>query len=125
MQKKINYVGIFAFILLIIAYAYTTWMCGGHWIDSDSTSELMLGKLLAETDKLVTSDWYYSTSIRVFNINIIYFLCWKIFQSWKAVRCVSQVLGLTLLYLSQCFFTIRRKANIICCGLIFYYYRFH
>ena len=84
---------------------------GGYWIDSDSTSELMLGKLLAETDKLVTSDWYYSTSIRVFNINIIYFLCWKIFQSWKAVRCVSQVLGLMLLYLSQCFFYYKAKSK--------------
>ena len=71
----------------------------------------MLGKLLAETDKLVTSDWYYSTSIRVFNINIIYFLCWKIFQSWKAVRCVSQVLGLMLLYLSQCFFYYKAKSK--------------
>ena len=89
--KQINIMGFLIVCFIIVGYAYVSWKYSYRWIDSDSSSEIMFGKLLAETNSVLSDQWYYSTAISVFNINIIYLFCWKLFNSWKIVRVVSQV----------------------------------
>ena len=41
-------------------------------LDSDMSSELILGKLLAEEGGILSTNWYYSTELRVLNTQLVY-----------------------------------------------------
>lgn len=72
----------------------------GFNIDSDMSSELVLGKLLAKEHKLITTSWYYSTELRVINTNIIYMLSFLFTDNYHVVRVVSAAIWPVLLFLS-------------------------
>ena len=54
--------------------------------DSDISSELVLADLLAEEGGIVSSNWYYSTELRVLNTNLVFAPLFHIFDSWHKTR---------------------------------------
>jgi len=58
-------------------------------LDSDDSSELILARILADENKMLTSKWYYSTEIRCLNTNLVYSFFFKIFTNWHLVRMCS------------------------------------
>ena len=55
-------------------------------LDSDMSSEMILGQLLARNNELMTTKFYYSTEMRVLSIQIIFALCFKLFKDWHVIR---------------------------------------
>ena len=78
-----------------------------NFLDSDMSSEMVLGKLLAEENRPVTDSWYYSTEIRVLNTQLLYAFFFRFTQSWKAVRMLATVVLHLLLTGSVYYFGYR------------------
>ena len=86
----------------ITAYHYTY-----HILDSDAASELVLGHILADDNKIVTSDWLYGNEIRLFNSNLVYMPLFKIFDDWQTIRFIS-ILVFQLLLAGSYYYLSRR-----------------
>lgn len=79
-------------VIFALVYVFLIWFINAridYLINSDDSSELILSKLLASENKLLTQNWYYSTELRVLNTQIIYSFFFRIFKSWHTVRVVS------------------------------------
>ena len=80
------------FAIYFINYNYYTLMNG------DTSSELVLSKMLADEGGILAKNWFYSTELRVINTQLIYKLVFMFFpNNWKAVRIVSDIIMLVLL----------------------------
>lgn len=55
-------------------------------LDSDMSSEMVLGQLLAQNNELMTTKFYYSTEMRVLSIQLVFALCFKLFRDWHVIR---------------------------------------
>ncbi len=101
-------------------------------LNSDDASELILGKLLASENSLLSKKWFYSTELRVLNTNIFYALIFKFTNDFFTVRMVSYLLMwilLLLIYFGLCkALNIQRNKVISACLLFIpfsdYYYSF-
>lgn len=90
---------LFSAILSIVTTYYVT----GHILDSDASSELVLAKQLAETGKILSSDWYYSTELRVVNTQLVYAPMFLLFHDWHLVRFFSALVMQAVYILSYGF----------------------
>ncbi len=91
-------------------------------LNSDDASELILGKLLANSNTLISKDWYYSTELRVLNTNIFYALAFKFTDNFFTARMIAYVLMWIIylgVYLGLCKALNIRKNNIISACLLF------
>ena len=82
---------------------YLTYKTAGNLLDSDASSELVLARLLADTNQILSRDWFYSTELRVLNTQLIYMPLFKIFSDWKLVRFFGALLLQAILVLSYYF----------------------
>ena len=76
-------------LILAGVFMITLYYMGNYFIytvDSDMSSELLLGKLLAEENSIITNRWYYSTVLKVIDTNLLWALLFEIFDSWHIVR---------------------------------------
>lgn len=48
------------------------WNHVDHLIDSDMSSEMVLGRLLAKENTIISKNWYYATELRVINTQLIF-----------------------------------------------------
>jgi len=85
--------------LVILAGVFLiAWYYMDHYImytlNSDHSSDLVLGHLLAEENAVISKDWYYSTVLKVVDINLIWALLFKLTDNWHTVR----VLGSVIIY---------------------------
>jgi hypothetical protein len=99
-----NIIGALVAIFLIIIYCLFSFFLGRNYINADHSSELILGKLLAETNSLISKNFIYSTELRIFNSNLVYTLGWKLFNSYPAVRTFGQAISLFFFYAMQFYF---------------------
>ena len=74
---------------------------------SDMAAEVILSKLLADQNQLITKDWFYSTEIRIVYSHLIMIPLFKIFQSYRLVKILS-VLLFDLLMILAFFFAANR-----------------
>ena len=79
-------------------------------ITSDDSSELILAKLLSEEGGILSSNWFYSSELRVFNSQIIWSILLRISQNWHFVRMAGNIILYLLFLLSLFYFC--RKAGI-------------
>ena len=77
--------------------------CGTNYIDSDMSSELVLGKVLSEQGGILAKNWFYSTEIKLLSDQIVFAPLFRFFQSWSAVRTVGSALSYLLLALTAVF----------------------
>ena len=88
-NKKFLIVSGMIFILSFIGFMWFIRTRMTFLLNSDDSSELILGQLLANENKLLSKSWYYSTELRVVNTQIFYAFFFKIFHSWHRVRIAS------------------------------------
>ena len=88
------------FILAICLTLKTTYYATEHYLDGDASSELVLANHLAETGQVLSSDWYYSTELRVLNTQLVYAPLFRIFSDWHMVRFVGALIMQALLVFS-------------------------
>ncbi len=80
-----------------------------HTLNSDESSEMVLGKMLADEGKLITENWYYSTELRVLNTNLFYSFFFRLTDSWHRVRMLSYIsMYLLLLAVYYCLSRVYR-----------------
>lgn len=100
-------------IMLAFVCCYFIWFINAridYLIDSDDSSELILGHLLASENCLLSKNWYYSTELRVVNTQIFYAFFFKIFHSWHKVRIASYIC-LYMVMLAAYYFMCRGLKN--------------
>ena len=112
-QRTLRNLPVIIFILVLLFFSYTAYYYSFHISDSDFASEMVLGKLLADENILVSTDWFYSSEIRFFNINLVIAPMFKIFSDWRIVHFASTLIIQALLLLSYLYLSRRvgMKAN--------------
>lgn len=82
------------FLLSFAASVITTYYVSKNIIDSDASSEMVLGHYLAHSkDFIVSKDWFYSSEIRILHTPLVYATFFRFFSDWSFVRFCS---GMTL-----------------------------
>lgn len=100
-NSKIGTVMVLFFIISMFLFIYKNIQL---LIDSDMSSELVLAKQLATEKKLITTNWYYSTEVRVLNTQIIFAPLFLIFTNWAVVRVLGTFIAVVILWLSFLYF---------------------
>lgn len=98
--------GIAMILLFLLVNAGVTWINYFNFIDSDDASELILSKMLAENGGILSSNWYYSTEIRVLNTQLVYMLLFHFFSDFRIVRALGQII-LSIILLVSYYFLLR------------------
>lgn len=95
---------VFPWVWLIAAYCITfavLTLYGRPYIDSDMSSEMILADLLNQEGKIVTANWWYSTEVRVFCLQLLYKVGLILFpQNWYAAQMFGQAIGTFILIVS-------------------------
>ena len=94
----------------VVVTVRTSWIISTTLLDSDTSSELILGEKLAREGGLLSSSWYYSTELQVIDQQMIYAFFFHLFSDWSLVRFCSSVL-MQLLMLGS-FGFLARQAKI-------------
>lgn len=79
-------------IFFVLALTCIFFYIHGHkWLNGDSSAEMVLGKLLADENKLVTPSWLYSTELRLVYQTIFTMPLFKIIgdNNWALVRAIN------------------------------------
>ena len=58
-------------------------------INSDDASELILGRLLAQENSIVSTNWFYSTEVSILNTNLVYSAMFHFLNNWHVIRMAS------------------------------------
>ena len=95
--------------LLVVYLVYHTSL---HTLDSDASSELVLAKHLAQTNRLISEDWFYSTELRVLNTQLIYAPLFKIFDSFRKVRFAGALILTGIMWLSYGYLARQLKLKL-------------
>lgn len=119
MFKKINkdnFFNILPYIWLVIAFICTyvaIYLKGRVYIDSDMAGEMILSDLLNKEGGILSKNWYYSSEIRIFYLQIFYRLALLIFpKHWFIARIVGQGLWMITLILSYFFVCNKNGLNL-------------
>lgn len=81
-----------------------------YWLDSDMSSELVLARQLAEEGGMISSNWYYSTEIRILNTQLVFSSLFHFFKDWHQVRVYGSAILYLILIASSWYFC--RYANL-------------
>ena len=99
---KISSVLVILFIISMFLFLYKNFYL---LVDSDMSSELVLAKQLASERKIITSNWYYSTELRVLNTQLVFTPLFMIFDNWNIVRTLGTFILVIVLLLSFWYFS--------------------
>ena len=90
------------------AYLFDLWyqLVPGKWIvDSDLASEMILSDLLNKEGTIISHNWFYSTELKVVNLQWFYRLGLLIFPNdWHLARTFGMAITLTLFAAAMLFF---------------------
>lgn len=116
---------IIPYVYLILCFIFAVFfLCQKYYVlmNSDTSSELLLGKILAQNGGILSNEWFYSTELRVLNTQIIYKLVYMVVgDNWFLYRIISNIIHFILLAASYIFMTNSlgiKKAGIWTAGMI-------
>lgn len=102
-KGQINLFQVFPWVWLVAAYILVFLvfgLLGRTYIDSDMASEMVLADLLNKEGGLLSTNWWYSTEIKLCSLQMYYQIGLKIFpNNWYAARIFGQAI-LMLLFLA-------------------------
>lgn len=101
-KSRVQWFGsLFPWMWLVIAYCVTIatiGLYGRPYIDSDMASDIILADLLNNEGSLLSSNWWYSTELRVVYLQTFYRLALLIFpNNWYAAQVLGQAVWMLLL----------------------------
>ena len=101
---------------LVIGYiSVLSYQHGWRWLNSDHSSEMVLGKLLAEENAFISRNWYYSTEIRLIYQTIFTMPLFKLlghYENWALIRAINIFLNNLVLVLSYLFLARQMKVQL-------------
>ena len=109
---KVLSAGIYVFLLCyasIFSYRY-----GARLLNSDHSSEMVLGKLLADENNFVSRNWHYSTEIHLIYQTIFTMPLFKLigyYDNWALIRALVILLNNLVLVFSYLFMTRQMKVQ--------------
>ncbi len=116
-QKQTTYMILLLWAAVCFALLVVDWCCWApNRLDADMASEQLLANLLAQEGGVMSTNWYYSTELRVLNTQLVMAPLFRLFTSWHTVRVVGSVV-LILLYLAA-WFWFGRSAKLKYSGLL-------
>lgn len=96
-----------SWVWLIIGYAINIWyqLVPGEWIiDSDLAAEMVLAKMLNNERSILSTNWFYSTELRVFNLQWFYRIGLLIFpNNWTYARTFAMAVFMIVVIASWLF----------------------
>lgn len=99
-ERLAQYLPVAVFLLSALVSAAVTWYVTGTYLDSDSASELVLAKHLADTRQLLSQDWIYGTELRVFQMQWVFAPLMCFLNNWHLVRFLGTMILQTAYILS-------------------------
>jgi len=99
-------------VLLLAFVCIFSYQHGAQWLNSDHSSEMVLGKLLAEENTFVSRNWHYSTEIRLIYQTIFTMPLFKLighYENWALIRALAILLNNLTLILSYIFMVKQMK----------------
>ncbi len=109
-KKIFSTIGWSILIAVFLINGLLMWKSGQMLLDSDMSSELVLAKLLSEEGKILTTNWYYSTELRILNTQLVFAPLFYLFNDWHMVRTVGSAVLWMLMLVS--FWYLCKQANI-------------
>ena len=88
------------FALMFVIYIVYLNAHSTQHLDADMSSEMVLSRLLSEEGGILSENWYYSTELRVVNIQLVLSFFFRIFSNWHLVRMFSSVTLMLILLAS-------------------------
>ena len=109
-KKNSDFIGYVIFVLLFVYIHVEIWINLEASIESDMSSELILGKMLAEQKRIITTGWFYSTELRVIQNNLIFPILFMITDNWHVVRIAAIIITNLILFIS--YYYLAKKLEI-------------
>lgn len=113
--KKIWPYLLFLFVWLVIVLL--DYKFGKTHLDSDMASEMVLANQLNKEGTLLSTNWYYSSEVRIFGHAILFKPLLRLFpNNWRLVRTIAQSILLLLTGISYVYMTSilnRRKLSVL------------
>jgi len=99
-------------LLLVFTTVFCYKFCHG-WLNSDHSSEMALAKLLADENSLVSTNWYYSTELRLVYQTIFMAPLFRILGdgNWELVRSLTVFFNILALTASYVFMTAKMRMS--------------
>ena len=88
------------FLLSAVLSVITTYYVSAHYIDSDTSSELVLARHWIETKRILSEDWLYGSEIRLLHVQLIYVPLMLLLENWLLVRYFGALIMQALFLLS-------------------------
>ena len=111
---------LYPLILFILAWLASTFLAfkyGKTLLDSDMASEMVLADLLNKEGKIISTNWYYSTEIRIIGQFLLFKPLLKLFpDNWYLVRGIAQCILILLTGLSYVYMMSavgKREKNLL------------
>ncbi|MDR0539668.1 MAG: hypothetical protein LBG74_04095 [Spirochaetaceae bacterium] len=98
--------------LLLVFITIFSYQHGRQWLSSDHASEMVLAKLLAEENALVSRNWHYSTEIRLVYQTLFSMPLFKLLgngNNWALIRAITVLLNNIILIASYIFLMKQTK----------------
>jgi hypothetical protein len=117
-EKNAKLINIFTagIVVLVLCFiSFFSYRYGRQWLNSDHSSEMVLGKLLADENAFVSSNWRYSTEIRLIYQTIFTMPLFKLFagyENWALIRSLNILLNNLIYILSYFFMAKQMKIHI-------------
>ena len=109
-KKNFDLIGYVVLAIFFIFLQINIWNNLEASIESDMSSELVLAKMLSQEHKIITTNWYYSTELKVLHNTLIFTPLFYIFDNWLTIRMVSIVILNVILFLSYLY--LAKQLNI-------------
>lgn len=101
LRNKENWLAAAFFCLCVLMTSVYLIAGYGAYLDSDMSSELVLAKQLVSEGRLFSSQWYYSTEVRLLNTQLVFMPLMALFgENWQLVRTLGCMILLAILALS-------------------------
>lgn len=75
-----------------------------NYLDSDMASEMILSQMCAKDNVIMSTNWYYSTEIRLVNMTLPMTFFFKFFDNFHLIRILSSIVMLGIVPLSFMYF---------------------
>ena len=98
-RKKIA-LSFMLFLLSAVLSVITTYYVSSHYIDSDTSSELILASHWIETGNIFSADWLYGSELRLFHVQLIYVPLMLLFEDWLTVRFLGALI-MQIIYIAS------------------------
>lgn len=103
----IGYIVLVAFFVFMHLEIYSRL---DYSLESDMSSELVLAKLLASEKRFISTNWYYSTEIRMLNTNFVFMPLFLISDNWHFVRMAGMIILDLILFAS--YYYLAKQLNM-------------